>query len=132
MKTKTVKIGIGGPVGSGKTALLDSLCKTMRKDYDLANQLFHEIPSSKRDLKSFKNIELLLARNESLEKFEEKKKEYNKRFSKRNAYSLYHSIWVYYKSNDCDKFNETLSKFEKIIGEEHSLKDFNRKCYKSI
>jgi len=36
MKTKTVKIGIGGPVGSGKTALLDSLCKTMSKDYDLA------------------------------------------------------------------------------------------------
>lgn len=31
-----VKIGIGGPVGSGKTALLDSLCKRMRNDYRLA------------------------------------------------------------------------------------------------
>lgn len=32
----TVKIGIGGPVGSGKTALLDRLCKAMRDDYRLA------------------------------------------------------------------------------------------------
>lgn len=31
-----LRIGIGGPVGSGKTALLDALCKTMRNDYDLA------------------------------------------------------------------------------------------------
>ena len=27
------RIGIGGPVGSGKTALVDSLCKTMRDRY---------------------------------------------------------------------------------------------------
>lgn len=33
---KPVQIGVGGPVGSGKTALLDSLCKTMRDRYDLA------------------------------------------------------------------------------------------------
>ena len=32
---KTVRIGIGGPVGSGKTALVDSLCKTMRERYRL-------------------------------------------------------------------------------------------------
>ena len=31
-----VKIGIGGPVGSGKTALLDALCKRMRDRYSLA------------------------------------------------------------------------------------------------
>jgi urease accessory protein len=31
-----VIIGIGGPVGSGKTALLDSLCKRMRDRYSLA------------------------------------------------------------------------------------------------
>ena len=31
-----VIIGIGGPVGSGKTALLDSLCKQMRDRYSLA------------------------------------------------------------------------------------------------
>ncbi len=30
-----VKIGIGGPVGSGKTALLDRLCKAMRDDYQI-------------------------------------------------------------------------------------------------
>jgi urease accessory protein len=33
---KPVKIGVGGPVGSGKTALLDCLCKTMRDQYELA------------------------------------------------------------------------------------------------
>lgn len=32
---KPVKIGVGGPVGSGKTALLDCLCKTMRDRYQL-------------------------------------------------------------------------------------------------
>lgn len=31
----TVKIGIGGPVGSGKTALVDRLCKEMRDQYRL-------------------------------------------------------------------------------------------------
>jgi urease accessory protein len=31
-----VTIGVGGPVGSGKTALLDSLCKQMRDRYSLA------------------------------------------------------------------------------------------------
>jgi len=30
-----LRIGIGGPVGSGKTALVDSLCKTMRGRYRL-------------------------------------------------------------------------------------------------
>jgi urease accessory protein len=33
---KPVKIGVGGPVGSGKTALLDCLCKAMRESYQLA------------------------------------------------------------------------------------------------
>lgn len=31
-----LRVGIGGPVGSGKTALLDALCKTMRNTYDMA------------------------------------------------------------------------------------------------
>ncbi len=31
-----LRVGIGGPVGSGKTALTNSLCKTMRKVYDVA------------------------------------------------------------------------------------------------
>src|SRR3989442_1156882 len=30
-----LRIGIGGPVGSGKTALVDALCKTMRERYRL-------------------------------------------------------------------------------------------------
>ena len=33
---RPVKIGIGGPVGSGKTALLDTLCKRLRDRYQLA------------------------------------------------------------------------------------------------
>ncbi|HVY00805.1 MAG TPA: urease accessory protein UreG [Pseudorhodoplanes sp.] len=31
-----LRVGIGGPVGSGKTALMDSLCKAMRDTYDIA------------------------------------------------------------------------------------------------
>lgn len=34
--TRPVKIGIGGPVGSGKTALLNRLCTAMRDEYDIA------------------------------------------------------------------------------------------------
>jgi urease accessory protein len=33
--TSPLRIGIGGPVGSGKTALVDALCKTMRERYRL-------------------------------------------------------------------------------------------------
>lgn len=31
-----LRIGVGGPVGSGKTALLDALCKALRDRYQLA------------------------------------------------------------------------------------------------
>lgn len=31
----TVRLGIGGPVGSGKTALVDTLCKRLRDRYEL-------------------------------------------------------------------------------------------------
>ncbi len=31
-----LRVGVGGPVGSGKTALLEQLCKKMRKKYQLA------------------------------------------------------------------------------------------------
>ncbi len=31
-----LRVGVGGPVGSGKTALLDALCKAMRERYELA------------------------------------------------------------------------------------------------
>src|SRR5258708_8405334 len=30
-----LRVGIGGPVGSGKTALVDSLCKAMRQRFNL-------------------------------------------------------------------------------------------------
>src|SRR6516164_5137220 len=31
-----LRVGIGGPVGPGKTALMDALCKSMRKSYEIA------------------------------------------------------------------------------------------------
>lgn len=37
MSTKQVlRVGVGGPVGSGKTALVDALCKAMRDRYEIA------------------------------------------------------------------------------------------------
>ncbi len=35
MTQQVLRIGIGGPVGSGKTALLDALCKKMRDRYQI-------------------------------------------------------------------------------------------------
>ena len=31
-----LRVGVGGPVGSGKTALMDALCKHLRAGYDIA------------------------------------------------------------------------------------------------
>ncbi len=36
MKKPTLRVGVGGPVGSGKTALLRELCLAMREHYNLA------------------------------------------------------------------------------------------------
>lgn len=36
MNQQVLRVGIGGPVGSGKTALVDVLCKRMRDDYQIA------------------------------------------------------------------------------------------------
>jgi urease accessory protein len=33
---QTLRVGVGGPVGSGKTALLEALCKQLRERYNLA------------------------------------------------------------------------------------------------
>jgi urease accessory protein len=33
---ETLRVGVGGPVGSGKTALVDSLCKAMRERFRMA------------------------------------------------------------------------------------------------
>src|SRR5579885_2761175 len=35
-KNGPLRVGIGGPVGSGKTALMDLLCKRLRGTYDIA------------------------------------------------------------------------------------------------
>ncbi len=36
MSTSPLRVGVGGPVGSGKTALLDALCKRLRDRYQIA------------------------------------------------------------------------------------------------
>ena len=33
---KPIRIGVGGPVGSGKTALIEKLCKKLRDSYEIA------------------------------------------------------------------------------------------------
>ncbi len=35
-KGNALRIGVGGPVGSGKTALVEALCKKMRSQYEIA------------------------------------------------------------------------------------------------
>jgi urease accessory protein len=35
-KKHVLRLGIGGPVGSGKTALIDALCKKMRDNFEMA------------------------------------------------------------------------------------------------
>ncbi len=35
-QTDVLRVGVGGPVGSGKTALVDALCKRMRDRFDIA------------------------------------------------------------------------------------------------
>ena len=36
MNKDVLRIGVGGPVGSGKTALVDALCKRMRDHFNIA------------------------------------------------------------------------------------------------
>jgi len=36
MSDQVLRVGVGGPVGSGKTALLEALCKSMRARYNIA------------------------------------------------------------------------------------------------
>jgi urease accessory protein len=35
-KGNALRVGVGGPVGSGKTALVEALCKKMRSQYEIA------------------------------------------------------------------------------------------------
>jgi urease accessory protein len=58
MNKQVLRVGIGGPVGSGKTALVDVLCKRMRDQYQLAvvtNDIYTQEDAQ------------FLTRNESLE-----------------------------------------------------------------
>lgn len=36
MNKQVLRVGVGGPVGSGKTALLEQICQTMRNHYNIA------------------------------------------------------------------------------------------------
>ena len=36
MEKQALRIGVGGPVGSGKTALVDAICKKLKHNYELA------------------------------------------------------------------------------------------------
>lgn len=36
MNKSPLRVGVGGPVGSGKTALVEALCKTLRARYQIA------------------------------------------------------------------------------------------------
>ncbi|MGC9268586.1 urease accessory protein UreG [Acidiphilium sp.] len=36
MKKSALRVGVGGPVGSGKTALMDALCRRFRDRFDIA------------------------------------------------------------------------------------------------
>src|SRR6201990_2554428 len=56
-QTRPLRVGIGGPVGSGKTALVEALCKRLREHYDIyviTNDIY-----TKED-------QLILTRSESL------------------------------------------------------------------
>ena len=56
---RPVRIGIGGPVGSGKTALVDALCRSMRDRHDIAvitNDIF-----TKEDMEFLVRSEALAA-----------------------------------------------------------------------
>ena len=44
MIKQPLRVGVGGPVGSGKTALLEALCKAMRDTWQLAVVITTSIP----------------------------------------------------------------------------------------
>jgi urease accessory protein len=56
--TRPVRIGVGGPVGSGKTALLEALCRKMREHYHIA--------AVTNDIYTFED-QLILTRSGALE-----------------------------------------------------------------
>jgi len=104
----------------------------MEKNYALANERMKYVPKKYINNLAFKNLELLLSRFDSEEKFENTRMDYDKMFPNFKSYSLYHSLLVYYKSQNCDKYLEALMEFELIIGKEHDLRFFTKHCPKKI
>lgn len=45
-------IGIGGPVGSGKTALLLALCRALRDEYNIGERGFTRFPTASSVLRT--------------------------------------------------------------------------------
>ena len=45
-QARPLRVGIGGPVGSGKTALVEALCKRLRDDYDDSGWSLVSVPGT--------------------------------------------------------------------------------------
>ena len=59
MQKQVLRIGVGGPVGSGKTALLRALCMNMRNDYEIA--------AVTNDIYTKEDAQFLINNNKALE-----------------------------------------------------------------
>ena len=44
-----LRVGVGGPVGSGKTALMDALCKHLRDRYEIA-AITNDLPNAENPI----------------------------------------------------------------------------------
>ena len=78
---RPVKIGVGGPVGSGKTALIEKLCKQMNQEYSIGvvtNDIYTKEDAMILEFKVFnarKEVSLEDTVQSALAQIEEKKYE---------------------------------------------------------